>query len=167
MRYAKTIVTFCALSLALALPAAVSGQRRASRARKAKARSASVKKVNRLEQGMWGGRSARLDVEAGGARVEFDCAHGTLEGPFTLDAERRFDVRGTFTRERGGPTLVPEGTADGQVPPDAGAETVPARYTGRVTGKTLTLTVTALDSGQTLGTFTLAHGRPPVLTKCL
>ena len=165
--YAKAMFTSCALSLALALalPAAASGQGRAARARKAK--SAAVKKMNRLQNGMWGGRHVRLDVEAGGARVEFDCAHGRLEGPVVLDAEQRFDVRGTFTRERGGPTLVPEGTADGQVPPDAGAETFPARYTGRVAGKSMTLTVTALDSGETLGTFSLGHGRPPVLTKCL
>ena len=167
MTYTKATLTSCLLplTLALALPAAASGQRR--RARAPKARSASVKKMNRLQSGMWGGQHVRLDVEAGAARFEFDCAHGRLEGPVALDAGGRFDVRGTFTRERGGPAHIPEGTADGQTPPDEGAETFPARYTGRVAGKSMTLTVTPLDSDTPLGTFSLGHGRPPVLTKCL
>ena len=163
---AKTIFTLCALplALALALPAGAAQRGRTGRARKAA--PAAVKKMNRLQTGLWGGQHVRLDVTARGARVEFDCAHGTLEGPVALDREQRFDVRGTFTRERGGPTLVPPDVADGQLPPDAGAETIAARYTGRVRGKSMTLAVVALDSGETLGTFSLGHGEPPVLIKC-
>ena len=166
MSDAKTTFKFCALVLvlALSLQCEASGQGRAARARKA--RAAVSKKMNRLPTGMWGGQHVRLDVTARGARVEFDCAHGTLEGPVTLDAGQRFDVRGTFTRERGGPTRIPPDAADGQTS-DEGADTFPARYTGQVKGKSLTLTVAALDSGETLGTFSLGHGRQPVLTKCL
>lgn len=43
----------------------------------------------------------------------------------------------------------------------------PARYAGRVDGTRMTLTVTVTDSPEILGTFTVAHGVPGRLLKCL
>lgn len=167
MAYEKALLTLRAVPLALALSFQGAAQQGPWAARAQRARGAAVKKMNRLPNGTWGGRHVRLDVGSRGARVEFDCAHGTLEGPVTLDRDNRFDVRGTFTRERGGPVRVPPDAADGQTPPDEGEETFPARYTGRLRGKSLSLTVTNLDTGEKVGTFSLGHGEQPVLTKCL
>lgn len=105
--------------------------------------------------GTWGGDHVLLEVAAGGASLELDCAHGTVEGAIQLDTEGRFDVGGTYVQERGGP--VREGGEDAR----------PARYTGRVEGKTMTLTIAVGDGGDALGPFELGHGRSARLTKCL
>jgi hypothetical protein len=97
----------------------------------------------------------RLDVSAAGATVEFDCAHGTVDQPMTLDAEGRFDARGTYVREHGGP-----------VRPDEIEDSRPARYTGSVSGRSMSLTV-VLDDGGRLGPFALTLGDEGRLVKCL
>ena len=108
-----------------------------------------------VPSGVWGAQHVNLDVSSAGARIEYDCAHGTIDGPLALDAGNRFDVRGTHVRERPGP--VPEDEPKG----------VPARYTGRLEGETLTITVTLTDSNEEVGTFTLKRNSSGVLRKCL
>jgi hypothetical protein len=110
-----------------------------------------------VQVGEWGGRSVGLTVTAGGARVEFDCAHGSINQKMTLDADGRFDVAGTFVRERGGPVRMDE-------PSDKGS---PARYSGKVEGKTMSLTLKLTDTNETIEALTLTHGQSPRLTKCL
>ena len=105
--------------------------------------------------GTWGGDHILLEVTADGATLELDCAHGAVEGAIRLDSEGRFDAGGIFVQERGGP--VREGGEDAR----------PARYTGSVEGKTMTLTIAVGDGGETLGPFELVHGRSARLTKCL
>jgi hypothetical protein len=41
---------------------------------------------NQITPGVWGGDHVHLDVNSNSAKIEFDCAHGTIEGPFTVDA---------------------------------------------------------------------------------
>lgn len=102
----------------------------------------------------WGGTGVRLEVGAGGGKVEFDCAHGTL-GKVAPDAEGGFDVGGTFVRERGGP-----------VRSDEQPEKLPARYRGKIEGESMTLRVSVEGLGETL-TYTLTRGRTARLRKCL
>lgn len=97
-----------------------------------------------------------LDVSDSGARIEYDCAHGTINQPMTLDSSRSFDLRGSHVRERGGP--VREGGE---------AEGLPARYTGSVQDETMKITVTLTDTKETVGTYTLTHGKTPRIRKCL
>ena len=109
------------------------------------------------EAGTWGGTGVRLEVdERGTARVEFDCAHGTFE-KLAPDAEGNFSARGLFVKERGGPARSDESEREGE----------PARYTGKVEGKTMTLRVSLEGSDEDLGTYTLTHGRGARLRKCL
>lgn len=108
----------------------------------------------RVPPGSWGGDHIGLDVSDTGGRVEYDCAHGTIDGPLTLDAQGRFEARGAHVRERGGPVREDD--------PQTG---VPARYRGAVSGDTMTLTVT-LDGGGEVGTFTLTRGRAGRIRKC-
>lgn len=105
--------------------------------------------------GTWGGQHVRLEVRDDGAEIEFDCAHGRINGRLRPGADGRFDATGTFVAERGGP--VREGASD---------KGEPARYTGRVRGKTMTLSVRLTNSNDDAGTFTLTHGREPELVKC-
>jgi len=108
----------------------------------------------RVEPGDWGGRGARLTVDKDGARLELDCAHGSLEA-MTLE-EGRFDVAGRFVREHGGP-----------IRKDEAEQAVSARYRGSVQGHTMTLEIVLEDEGgQTVGPFELTLGGNARLMKC-
>ena len=108
-----------------------------------------------LQPGTWAGEHIVMEVAGAGATVEFDCAHGTLDAPLTLDSGGRFDIAGSFTPERGGPTRG-----------DSASRAVPARYTGSLKDATLTVTVVMTESKDTLGVFTLRLGARPRLFKC-
>jgi hypothetical protein len=111
---------------------------------------------DRVRVGRWGGSHVLLDVADASARIEYDCAHGTLDEPLELDRGGRFEVAGTHVRERGGPQR------EGDPPASQ-----PARYAGRVDGRAMTLTVTLPERGETVGTFTLTFGAGARLVKCL
>ena len=115
----------------------------------------SGKQAGRVEAGTWGGQHIQLTVRADGAGIEYDCANGTVTGALELDAEGRFDLRGTHTREHGGPVRV-----------DEEPESHPARYEGRVSGRTMTLSVTLTDTNERVGNFTLTLGREGRIFKC-
>jgi hypothetical protein len=105
--------------------------------------------------GSWGGDHAVLDVTATGASIEFDCAHGTLPVPLTLN-RGTFEVTGDYVQEHGGPIRSDE-TVDRQ----------PARYSGTVSGNTMNLLVRLTEKGQDLGTYTLTRGLSGRVFKCL
>ena len=109
----------------------------------------------RVPEGKWGGVGVLVEVGANGAKVELDAAHGSIEGPLSLDAEGRFEANGTLVRERPGPTRI-----GGE---DAGAE--PARYRGTIAGDTLTLDVILTRSGTAIGPLQAKRGAPARLRK--
>ncbi|MCA1593278.1 MAG: hypothetical protein LC754_11645 [Acidobacteria bacterium] len=116
---------------------------------------ASHEKPGRVPEGMWGGLHVRMQVSEDGAEIEYDCAHGTLDAPLKLDGEGRFAVTGTHVREGHGPIRL-------GVPPASR----PAHYTGRIEGRTMSLTVTLENSTEDLDTFTLREGSAGRLWKC-
>ncbi|HEX8852205.1 MAG TPA: hypothetical protein VF754_01890 [Pyrinomonadaceae bacterium] len=105
--------------------------------------------------GIWGGEHISLEVTEGGARIEYDCAHGTIDRALSLDRRGRFDVKGTHVEERGGP--VREGASE---------RGYPVRFTGQVSGRKMKLTVRRTDTKELIGTFTLVRGQEPFLVKC-
>ena len=110
----------------------------------------------RLPIGRWGGQHVSLEATADGGSLVFDCAHGRVKGPLYLDAEGRFDVPGTYARERGGPQRVGEDGREGET----------ARYRGRVEDDLLTLTVRVGAEPEDIGTFRLRRGQTPRIVKC-
>jgi hypothetical protein len=118
-------------------------------------RGALMQTAKVAREGVWGGASVMMEITDAGAAITYDCAHGTIEQRIELDGEGRFEVRGTHTRERGGPTR------SGETP-----DRHPARYTGRVDGKIMTLVVTLTDAEETIGTFSLTFGERPELHRC-
>jgi hypothetical protein len=108
-----------------------------------------------LPESAWGGVGLKLVVSSRDAKVELDAAHGTIEGPLSLDAEGRFEANGTFVRERPGPTRAGA--------EDAGAE--PARYRGTIAGDTLTLEITLTRSGTAIGPLQARRGANARLRK--
>lgn len=105
--------------------------------------------------GEWGGEHVALSVTSTSVKVEFDCAHGTIEGPITLDANGRFEVKGTFVPERGGPER------EGQ------QETgLPAKFSGTLKDGTLTVTVELTETKYSVGVYTMTRGGTARLFKC-
>ena len=102
--------------------------------------------------GPWGADTVILEIVAGGADVEFECARGRISKPIVLDRRGDFDLPGTFTAEGHGPIRDGAGSAG------------KARYRGHVEGETLTLTVVVGD--ERMGPYTLTRGRRPILKKC-
>jgi hypothetical protein len=116
--------------------------------------AARPRKMQRLPTGSWGGPHIRMEVGPSSATIDYDCANGTIAGPFTLDRSGRFSWRGRFVRERGGPVRSDEDNT-GQ----------PATYSGSVKGDNMTLTV-KLVNGEVVDSFTLKRGGPGRVFKC-
>ncbi|MCA1593585.1 MAG: hypothetical protein LC754_13230 [Acidobacteria bacterium] len=110
----------------------------------------------RVPNGVWGGGGIRMTVSRDGAEIEYDCGGGTIDAPLVLNRRGGFDVRGTHTRGHGGPIRL------GEQP-----NTSAARYTGKMTGKVLTLTVKLAGANETAGIYTLRLGVEPRLHRCL
>jgi hypothetical protein len=108
-----------------------------------------------LAVGMWGGEHIGMEVTRNGAKVEYDCAHGTIGRRIVPDRRGRFDLPGTYTEESGGP-----------VRRDARANVYAVRYAGQVRGGRMSLTVRRSGSGEVLGKFTLVRGQEPSIFKC-
>jgi hypothetical protein len=113
------------------------------------------RKMQRLSEGPWGGSQIRINVGQRSATIDYVCAHGTIDGPFTFDSKGRFNWRGTHSRERGGPIRVDE-QSNGS----------PAIYTGTIKGDTMTLTVKLAVTNEVVDTFTLKRGTTGRVFKC-
>jgi hypothetical protein len=109
----------------------------------------------RVVPGIWGGEHVRLQITEEGAELEFDCAHGTIPSPIEVDGGGQFDVAGVLVRERPGPIRV------GHEP-----KSQTTSYSGSIKDSTMTLQVTLTDSGETVGTYSLAHGSEGRIRKC-
>lgn len=96
-----------------------------------------------------------MQVTELGADISYACAHGSINERLMLDGNGRFEALGTHVNESPGPLREDR-------PPDSH----PARYTGRVEGQMMTLTVTLTDTKQEVGTFTLTYGRGGRVRKC-
>lgn len=103
----------------------------------------------------WGGEHILIRFVEGKARVEFDCAHGTITDPLETNAEGRFDLNGTYVREGPGPTRL-----------NAPRVSLPARYSGAIKGDEVSLSVILKNDSQEIGTFILKRGSEGLVRKC-
>jgi hypothetical protein len=113
------------------------------------------RKMQRLPTGSWGGSHIRIEVGPHSATIDYDCANGTIDGPFTIDSKGRFTWRGTHNREHPGPIRIDE-------KPDSR----PAIYSGWIKGDTMTLTVKLAGTNEVVDTFTLKRGGSGRVFKC-
>jgi len=109
--------------------------------------------MQKIPAGAWGGEHISIEVGEKSASIEYDCAHGTIEGPLVVDANGRFNLRGTHTPERGGPVRA-----------DEQQRSQPAKYVGTISGNKMTLTLKL--EGFDDETFTLEKGKEANLFKC-
>ncbi len=109
-----------------------------------------------VPNGVWGGEHIRMEVNDGGADIEFDCARGSIAQRLELDDKGRFKVRGIYMAETPAPAAV-----DGRLT----ASGVKATYTGTLSGSSLRLEV--FIEGQDMPrTFALEQGDQGHLAKC-
>ena len=101
--------------------------------------------------GTWGGDNAGLIADDTSAHAHIGCSYGNVHQQIVPDGLGRFDVPGEYNI-----------TA---FPVDRGI-LHPARFTGSVSGSTLTLTVTLTDTAVTRGPVQLTFGTDPRLGPC-
>ena len=101
--------------------------------------------------GTWGGENAGLIADDTSAHVHIGCTYGNISQEIVLDLTGRFDVPGKQNI-----------TAH---PVDLGV-LHPARFTGRVEGGRMTLTVSLTDTAVVLGPVQLAYGKEPRMGPC-
>ena len=99
-----------------------------------------------LPRSDWGGDHLLLQVYDTVALTEFDCAHGRLDTPIRL-LDNEFVSAGWFIQEHGGP--IREGEL---------ASPKRARYSGKITGDRMTISVMLIDEARSIGTFHLQRG---------
>jgi hypothetical protein len=103
--------------------------------------------------GVWGGEHARMTIELEGAMIQFDCGEGSIDRGIIPDPEGRFQAEGTFASGFG-----PD--------PVTGRPQQAAIYSGTISGNTMELTGTVVDTAQSLGSFNLTHSDNGHLVRC-
>ena len=81
--------------------------------------------------GDWGAFQIRVNLASTGGVIAMDCADATIDGPVHLDANGSFTATGRMTLLSPGP----------QRNADAPPASVPARFSGKVDGQTMQLTI--------------------------
>jgi hypothetical protein len=107
--------------------------------------------------GSWGGQGIHMSVTASGARIEYDCAAGTISEPLVADSNGLFEVSGAHTFESGG----------ARQPGMPSPPSQPARYQGWTDGRQMQLTVSLPEAHTELGSFALGITQPPLLDRCV
>jgi hypothetical protein len=106
--------------------------------------------------GVWGGEHIGMVVSDSSVTLDYDCAYGTIDEPFSTDCNGEFEVVGVHIKEHGGPIRI------GETPDEH-----PALYKGYIEENVMTLKVTLTDTGEEIGTFILILGAIPNVHKCL
>jgi hypothetical protein len=115
--------------------------------------SANLKKRT-LPAGVWGGQHISFEVSSKGAKIEYDCAHATIDRKIVLDEKGHSNIPGRQFSEHGGPVRESD---------ESGYAVI---FSGEVKGQTMTLNVRNSSTREDLGTFTLTHGAQPKVFKC-
>lgn len=106
-------------------------------------------------EGRWGGEQVQLLVDANGARLQTDCASGTLNGPLQLSSQGTFSASGTFDQHQPGPQRA-----------DEAAQPVAAQFSGQVKDGLMRLSV-APEGGHAALQFQLRKGQGGKVIRCL
>src|SRR5258706_15995712 len=97
----KTVIMFPLISACLLFT--IPGDRSACGTKGGAVNKTPVANNDKLATGVWGGDHIRAEVTEGGAQIEFDCAHGTIEQPIVLKSKDGFDVHGKYPPQHCGP----------------------------------------------------------------
>jgi hypothetical protein len=121
-----------------------------------KAGTTQMNQTKAVPTSVWGANGIRLTIGDTKVTVEYACADGEITGRLRIDGRGNFRVDGVHARVRPGP--VREG---------ASPESHPARFEGRISGKSMTLKVTLIETKEVVGNFELTRDSTPRLHRCL
>ncbi len=107
---------------------------------------------SRDEPVRWGGEGIVLTVTKNLASMQFGCARAAIPGGLK-PVHGKFKVTGTYTPS----TAI----ASAETP-----RSTAIRAEGRITGKRMTLTLTSLETGKVIGSYTLERGKAVALSRC-
>jgi hypothetical protein len=108
-----------------------------------------------IKPGNWGSAGVGVSVEKKRATFEFDCAEGEIRKPLTVDRRGNFHADGTYTQLSHGPIRM------NNLP-----RAQPAKYDGKVSGKTMTFRITLTETDEVVGEFTVERDKVPRIRKC-
>lgn len=111
----------------------------------------SLQSLGPILAGTWGGDNAGLIATDSSAHVHIGCTVGDVHQQLVADSSGRFDVPGIYNI-----TAYPVYRG-----PDH-----PARFSGRIVGREMSLTVTLTDTAVTLGPVLLTFGKEPRMGPC-
>jgi hypothetical protein len=110
---------------------------------------------DQLALGTWGGDDAGVVATDSLTHVHVGCTYGDMPGPIPLDPDGRFTVDGSYVL-RAYPIMV--------------GPSLPAQFSGRVSGRALTLAIAVNDTVEkklvALGPVTVVYGRTPSMGPC-
>ena len=101
--------------------------------------------------GTWGGENAAVIVDDTSAHVHIGCTVGNITERLVPDASGRVNLKGQFNI-----TAYPV-----YRPPDH-----PARFSGAIRGRVMTLTVTLTDTAVIIGPVRVEYGKEPHMGPC-
>ncbi len=108
-----------------------------------------------LALGTWGADNAAVIVTATAVHVHVGCTSGDMPGRIPIDGEGRFTMDGSYVL-RAYPVQV--------------GPSLPAQFSGRVSGRTLTLAIAVNDTVEkkvvALGPVAVTFGREPEMGPC-
>ena len=104
---------------------------------------------------IWGGDHIEMQITADGARLEFDCASGTIGERVSPDAQGAFKVKGVFTPESRGP-----------VRDEAAPRALRATYSGTIKDDAMSLRLEIEGEEGPGRTFSLVRDHPGNVRKC-
>lgn len=105
--------------------------------------------------GTWGGQDIELQLTTTGGTMKLGCGGGVLAAPLIPDNGGRVSALGETTPGMGAPP-----------PPNYVPPHYQVRYTGRVDGKHLTLSVTRVDDASITTRYALVRGRSGTIYLC-
>ena len=110
---------------------------------------------DQLALGTWGGDDAGVVATDSLTHVHVGCTYGDMPGPIPLGPDGRFTVDGSYVL-RAYPIMV--------------GPSLPAQFSGRVSGRALTLAIAVNDTVEkklvALGPVTVVYGRTPSMGPC-
>ena len=124
-----------------------------------------TKQQKYLAIGQWGATGISFDVSANSVGIEFNNAHANIGRRPKLNKKGEFDVIGLYNSE-GPPVIYIPPVRPGE--PLVNSDNKPgqeARFRGKVSGKKMSLTISFVKTGKTLGTYTLELGKPAIILK--
>jgi hypothetical protein len=112
-------------------------------------------KKNKVAAGRWGGTGIGLSVGESAVDIELDCAAAEIPRNLMVDKAGNFNTDGIYIRRSPGALRI-------KFPPKRSA----ARFEGKISGKTMTLRITLVETNEKVGDFTLQRGKSSTIRKC-